>query len=399
MNKEIANKHESKHERWQGIIADALKLSVGDVETRLLAEGVNNSVYHVRIKGGGASRGGASGDRQDLILRVPEAGKKLMSYGAIGDKQIKDRFATFAQSGFSPQLVDVELAEGGILCEFIAGRQAKFPDDLSLIARSLAALHTSGIAGAAGQVGLATEHNTISYATMQKVIRERLAILDEVQASKLQLSDESYELLKQLQDICEQAPAKQIAEYEQQSLLLPILKDANPSNFIIAGGGGGTANGGDTSGMSGGDEDNLGDTSRGGEEKAVVVDIEGDFYGLPIIDVGHSSLFSACLWAYPDIKPVAPAEIVGLYEEYYEAVAQLHGKELAKQVRAPREIITSIRYGTLGRCLGWMLMLIYLAEVKGVATPEEKIIRARAILSQKNLQLAMTNETAISQLI
>ncbi|MCH9665051.1 MAG: hypothetical protein K0U41_04305, partial [Gammaproteobacteria bacterium] len=157
--------------------------------------------------------------------------------------------------------------------------------------------------------------------------------------------------------------------------IFPILKDANPSNFIIK------------------------DGDANSKQRAIVVDIEGDFYGMPIIDLGHSSLFSACLWAYENISPLPASDIVKLYEEYYEHLATLHGNKFATRARVPRDIIISVRYATLGRCLGWMIMLIYLAEHQGIATPKDKLDRAKIILSQENLLHAQKSEQEIAKLI
>ncbi|MBE8182152.1 MAG: hypothetical protein HAW61_01355 [Candidatus Portiera sp.] len=435
--------------RWRDVIAAALNLDVQDLSLKLLAAGVNNSVYYVSLTNPYSNQ--SLTDSRELILRVPATGKSLMSYGAIGNAQIKNRFATFAKSGYSPQLVDVDLPDGGILCEYIAGRPAKSPDDLSLITGSLAALHTSDNACvSSNRHPQATKQNTISHATMLKVIAERMKLLDDVNFSDggrgMGINKASCKLIRQLTENCMRAPITNIDAYEQNSstLMLPILKDANPSNFIIADSSADIIT--DINADLNADL-NASSSKVANAERAMVVDIEGDFYGLPIIDVGHSSLFSASMWAYEGITPLAATDILGLYEEYYhrlnerlndrsddrlnersderlnersderlnersderlndrsdersdDRLPELHGSKLAKHTMPPSDIILSIRYATLGRCLGWMLMLIYLAEVKGVATPQDKLERARLILSPEKLHLAMDSEQEISKLL
>ncbi len=372
--------------KWSRITAAALKLEEKDVALQLLAGGVNNSVYKVNITEEVLNQEDPLLDplansainhsvprATSFVLRVPAPGKSLMSYGAIGSNHIKSRFQQFAISGHCPRPLELDLPEGAILCDYVPGRIAKFPEDMSLITHSLAKLHTSGMTqNDSLHSPQASEHNSISYKTMAKVVNERIKMLDAIG-----LDATSCQIIRQLVDECLDAPIDKITAYEQNPTtpIFPILKDANPSNFIIK------------------------DGDANSQQQAIVVDIEGDFYGMPIIDVGHSSLFSACLWAYEDISPLPASDLVKLYEEYYEHLATLYGNKFAIRARVPRDIIISVRYATLSRCLGWMIMLIYLAEHQGIATPKDKLDRAKIILSQENLLLAQKSEMEIAKLI
>ena len=319
-----------------------------EVRAELLAAGINNKVYRL------------VSSTRDLIIRIPSHGKQLMSYGAINNSQIRQRFNLFAPSGFSPQVIDIDLPDGAVLCEYIEGRVARYPQDLSIISDSLAGLHSCGFVMPKDT----DKDQLVDYRTMRRVVEDRMKHADAVQ-----LSAGSSAILSELVTKCLRAPVDEIIHYEEQALVAPILKDANPGNFII--------------------------TKSAGKEKAIVVDIEGGFYGSPVIDIGHSSLYSAALWECEDISPLAGERIISLYRDYLTASQKINGEEFSRNIFPPPQVLYIFRIITLCRCLTWMLNLIYFESRKEFVS--DKLDRAQLILNEENLIIARDLEEELSR--
>ena len=304
----------------------------------------------------------------ELILRVPAAGKEKMAYGAIAAEEVKQRFRIFAPSGCAAKLRDVELPHGAVMCEYVTGRPAQYPQDLSLVIRSLAALHSCG-----KDINANRAKEWINWDWMMKIVDQRMAVVDDCG-----LSEGSVKLIKEIVARLKRVYTEDVYKYEQdpQTPIVPILKDANLGNFIVRK----EANG----------------------ETAVVVDLEGDFYGLAITDVGHASLYSATLWEYDNIAMLPAEKILALYEEYYGWLTQEeHGwsKDNMDQARPPSPVLLGYRLSTLCRCLTWMLNLIYLTGKGEVTVPAEKLAKAKLILDEDELLLARDSEVEIARLL
>ena len=351
-----------------------------------------------------------------------------MAYGAIAAEEIKQRFRIFAPSGCAAKLRDVELPHGAVMCEYVTGRPAQYPQDLSLVMRSLAALHSCG-----KDINANRAKEWINWDWMMKIVDQRMAVVDDCG-----LSEGSVKLIKEIVARLKRVATAEVVAYEQdpRTPIVPILKDANLGNFIIrkeAGGGVGenAGQGSDTDGNAGSDAGQGSDTggnagsktNAGGEnntdgrgdgeasggagdradgEVAIVVDLEGDFYGLAITDVGHASLYSATLWEYDNIAMLPAEKILALYEEYYGWLTQEeHGwsKDNMDQARPPSPVLLGYRLSTLCRCLTWMLNLIYLTGKGEVTVPAEKLAKAKLILEEYELLLARDSEVEIARLL
>jgi aminoglycoside phosphotransferase (APT) family kinase protein len=222
-------------------------------------------------------------------------------------------FARAEPSGHTPRLYGTlppgrDLPMGGLLVEEIAGRPPRLPDDMSAIARALAAIHTLPDRPETPPDPIG---NTIAVIDRQAVYFARAgldpSVLDQLTADL--------------------AWAKALPPLPPPPITL-VGTDTHPGNFLID-----------------------------AEGTAWFVDLEKATYGLPAIDLAHASLYTSTTWD-PDVAAVLSA---GETEDFYAAWAAAVPAELAEAVSP---WINPARRLTWLRTLSWMARW----KVEGIAS-------------------------------
>lgn len=176
--------------------------------------------------------------------------------------------------GHTPHLHDVlppseALPRGGLLVEAIRGRLAQLPDDLPAIAEALASLHSQPLPITTSRAPLLAPEDP--WQAMVKEVRQQANWLGDAQLS-----------------------SKITQRIEQELDLLPpslsdatptlISFDTHPGNFLIRDDG-----------------------------QAVLVDLEKCRYGLPGIDLAHTSLYTSTTWDISSQAVLSLNEVVAFY--------------------------------------------------------------------------------------
>lgn len=323
------------------VISSLINEYLGEaVAIKLIYAGVNNWVYKVSV-----SRGLKHGRKKFALRLLTEASNLTMSHISNQGRsicQIAGRMASFASSGYAahpiavllprndenqdldledlPAGVDIinsNLSQAGILVEYIEGRQASLPQDLSLLMHTLLQLHGS----------------------------------DNSRYTKLKSVHKSDTALK-----------------------LPIMRDANPGNFLV----------------SGHKELNM---------RAVAIDIEGQWYGLPTEDLTHLSMYPAILWSQPYAEPLSPIEIANLYKQYKKEYVEIIDSDTNIDSLFAPNSLQEERSRIMSRVFAWMERLIILTKQNKINPPDSMLDRAHNILSASNRQKTARNESELNQLL
>lgn len=195
-------------------------------------------------------------------------------------------FARAAASGHTPVLhavlpPDPELPMGALVVQEVAGRPPRLPGDLPALARALAALHALPVPPPAARPPLAAPSDpaaaTLALIERQAACFERAGLDPTVRRV---LAEELARVRRLVAD--PPAPPAPVAL---------VGTDTHPGNFLI---------------------DDAG--------KAWFLDLEKAQYGLPAIDLAHTTLYTSTTWD-PDVATVlTPAEVAGFYRAWSEAV-------------------------------------------------------------------------------
>ncbi len=180
-----------------------------------------------------------------------------------------------SEGGHVPRLhgilpVSDGLPRGGLLVDAIEGRLAQLPDDLPRIADALASLHQLSLPN---QPAPLLAPNDPWQAMCEEVSR---------QAQWLEKADLSSDVIARVRD-----------ELEALLVTLPdadrclISFDTHPGNFLI--------------------------TEEG---RAVLVDLEKCRYGLPGIDLAHTSLYTSTTWDVNSQAVLTLDEVVAFYQRW-----------------------------------------------------------------------------------
>ena len=179
--------------------------------------------------------------------------------------------------GHTPTLHDTlppseALPRGGLLVEAIRGRQANLPQDLAAIADALASLHRQPLPASEAQAPLLAPENP--WQAMVEEVRQQANWLADAQ-----LARKVTQRIKQELDLL---PPR--LSDETPTL---ISFDTHPGNFLIR-------------------EDG----------RAVLVDLEKCRYGLPGIDLAHTSLYTSTTWDLSSQAVLSLNEVIGFYRRW-----------------------------------------------------------------------------------
>ena len=186
-----------------------------------------------------------------------------------------------SQGGHTPKIYDAlppsdALPRGGLLVEAIRGRLAKLPDDLPAIAKALASLHRQPLPSEAERAPLLAPEN--SWQAMVEEVRQQANWLGDAQLSRKVTQRIKQELDLLPPRLNDDTPAL-------------ISFDTHPGNFLIADDG-----------------------------RAVLVDLEKCRYGLPGVDLAHTSLYTSTTWDINSQAVLSLADVVAFYRCWQSAL-------------------------------------------------------------------------------
>lgn len=216
-----------------------------------------------------------------LVIRVPRA----ESPGAAGFlRRQAVCFKRLAPSGRAPRLHAViepssELPGGAMIVDEIAGRPPRLPAELSLIAETLAAIHSLPLPRPEERPPLPDQVQP--FAATLKTVEQNLPFLDRAgasEAAKRQIAEEI--------DWARSFAVDAAALHEAAPRTL-VVTDAHPGNFVV--------------------------TPAG---QAMFVDLEKGAYGSPAIDVAHATLRPSTRWD-PDCGTTLSDEEIGRFVRAY----------------------------------------------------------------------------------
>jgi aminoglycoside phosphotransferase (APT) family kinase protein len=221
---------------------------------------------HVRLKNG-------------LLARI--------AYAHEGDLSAADRLHTqaaafrhLAPSGRTPRLHEVieprrGLPGGALIVDFIDGRAPRLPDELGLMADTLARIHSLPLPPAGSPI---PRQSDPFLETLEGMEFNALRFLDKAvpdPASRAEIADE----LRAMRGL-----AQELGRTVQP--LTVALADTHPGNFLVESG------------------------------IAWFVDLEKVHVGSPAIDLAHATLPTSTLW-HPDVGTrLAPDEVRAFYDSY-----------------------------------------------------------------------------------
>lgn len=221
-----------------------------------------------------------------LVVRVPRFGHGVSAAEALARQAAA--FGRSAPSGHTPRLHAVldpapGLPFGALVVDDVGGRPPSLPAELSLIAESLASIHSIPLPMPEDRPPLADEHD--AFAATLAIVERHAAFLDRAGIDR--------EARRQIEE--ELAWARDFASthhraFEPAAQTL-VVADAHPGNFIV--------------------------TPTG---LAMFVDLEKAAYGSPAIDIAHATLLPATRWDSECGVTLARDEILRFVRAYFTAV-------------------------------------------------------------------------------
>ncbi|RUR31484.1 aminoglycoside phosphotransferase family protein [Vreelandella andesensis] len=173
------------------------------------------------------------------------------------------------------------LPRGGLLVEAIEGRLAQLPEDLPRIAEALASLHQLPLPSQSAPL--------LAPSDPWQAMREEI----NRQAEWLEKADLSVDVIARVRDELEALPA---TLPDTQRCLISF--DTHPGNFLI--------------------------TEEG---RAILVDLEKCRYGLPGIDLAHTSLYTSTTWDLNSQAVLTLDEVASFYQRWQARMSQMQKGE------------------------------------------------------------------------
>jgi aminoglycoside phosphotransferase (APT) family kinase protein len=181
------------------------------------------------------------------------------------------------------------LPGGALIVDFIDGRAPHLPDELAMMADTLARIHALPLPPASSPI---PRQSNPFLATLEGIELNAMRFLDKAVPDERARA----EIAEELRGLRAMAPA--LGRHTQP--LTVALADTHPGNFIV-----------DSSGV------------------AWFVDLEKVHVGSPAIDLAHAILPTSTLW-HPDVGTLLTrAEVQGFYDDYLARI----GKEAADALR------------------------------------------------------------------
>jgi len=213
-------------------------------------------------------------DGDDWVARLPKQSQMNL---APADNLAYEAacYERASQGGHTPRLhgtlpVCDALPRGGLLVDAIKGRLAQLPQDLPRIAEALASLHQLPLPNQSAP--LLAPHDP--WQAMREEVNHQAEWLDK--------ADLSSDVIARVRNELEALPATLPDAHR-----CLISFDTHPGNFLIT-----------------------------QEDRAVLVDLEKCRYGLPGIDLAHTSLYTSTTWDVNSQAVLSLDEVVAFYQRW-----------------------------------------------------------------------------------
>jgi Phosphotransferase enzyme family len=229
---------------------------------------------HVRLIGTG------------LLARIPK--QSQMKLGAAENLVYQQAcFDRASAAGHAPRCIRVlapctSLPRGALIVEEITGRKAQLPQDLPLMACSMAAMHRLPLPPADQTSPL------LHAADPLQAMWEEVA----TQAAYLPQADLAPSVAAKVQDEMMQLQA--ICKTQAHPLRRLIAFDGHPGNFFVEG--------------------------QGGHDKAYLVDLEKCRYSYPSFDLAHATLYTSTTWDMDSHTILSPDQVIATYRAWESQV-------------------------------------------------------------------------------
>lgn len=221
-------------------------------------------------------------DGHDWVARLP----KQSQMNLPPEENLAYQTACYQRSnpgGHTPELHGVltpsrALPRGGLLVEAIRGRLAQLPEDLPAIAKALASLHRQPLPIAASRAPLLAPEDP--WQAMVDEVRRQASWLGDAQLANKVTQRIKLELDLLPPRLSDATPAL-------------ISFDTHPGNFLIRDDG-----------------------------RAILVDLEKCRYGLPGIDLAHTSLYTSTTWDLNSQAVLSLSEVINFYRCWQSAMGK-----------------------------------------------------------------------------
>jgi thiamine kinase-like enzyme len=243
-------------------------------------------------------------------VRLPNRLLARVAYAHEGDLSAAQRLATQAEAfrhlapcGRTPRLHDMiephpGLPGGALIVDLIDGRAPRLPDELGLMADTLARIHALPLPATNSPIPRQQNPFLETLAAVEQSAQRFLDKAVPEQGARAEIADE----LRLMRDM-----ALAIAERAQP--LTVALADTHPGNFIVGQGG-----------------------------IAWFVDLEKVHVGSPAIDLAHATLATSTLW-HPDVgKVLSRDEVQRFYSLYLEKVGDRQADSLEPWLQPMRRL-------------------------------------------------------------
>ena len=243
-------------------------------------------------------------------VRLPNRLLARVAYAHEGDAAAATRLAVQAEafrhlapSGRTPHLHDVieprvGLPGGALIVDMIDGRAPRLPDELPLMADTLACIHALPLPAASSPIP--RQKNPFAE-TLAAIDQNAARFLDQAvpdPAARAEIADELRLMRGMARDVAQRAQPLTVA-----------LADTHPGNFIV-------------------DRDGI----------AWFVDLEKVHVGSPAIDLAHATLATSTLW-HPDVgKVLSHDEVQRFYALYLEKVGRRQAADLRPWLQPMRRL-------------------------------------------------------------
>jgi thiamine kinase-like enzyme len=228
------------------------------------------------------------------LARIPK--QSQMQLGAIENLRYQQAcFERGSVAGYTPRCLRLllpcaSLPRGALIVQEIEGRNAKLPQDLPLMARSLAALHRLALPTSPQRTPL------LDWADPLQAMWEEI----QQQASYLPQADLAPTVAAQIHRELERF--RELCNAKSRPLKRLIAFDGHPGNFVIQ-------------------------NEAKNHAKAYLVDLEKCRYSYPSFDLAHATLYTSTTWDVDSHTILSPNEVLAAYSAWGSQVDEALGSD------------------------------------------------------------------------
>lgn len=187
----------------------------------------------------------------------------------------------------TPKLIGIlppsaDLPRGALIVEEIVGRPATLPNDLPLLAKSLAAVHRIPVPSMNERAPLLNPSDPLS------------SIIEEIEWQAKHLSAANLSEFVKSRITTELADLKSLSRFAKRPTKRMIAFDAHPGNFVIS-------------------------CDKSMVEEAFLVDLEKCRYSYPSFDLAHATLYTSTTWDSESHAILEPTQVLQTYRIWTEA--------------------------------------------------------------------------------